>query len=86
MKAKYAILLLTLVCPYCYILGGNQVGKKDAVRAALYYSTNRTTASHDGTKSYSPLQIQLLQKIEELTLYILQQEERINRLENNSNK
>lgn len=55
MKAKYAILLLTLVCPYCYILGGNQVGKKDAVRAALYYSTNRTTASHDGTKSYSPL-------------------------------
>ncbi len=37
MKTKYAILLLTLVCPYCYILGGNRVGKKDAVRAALYY-------------------------------------------------
>ena len=55
MKTIYAILQLTLFFPYCYILAGNQVGEVDAVRAALYYSTNRTTASHDGTKSYSPL-------------------------------
>ncbi len=55
MKTIYAILQLSLFFPCCYILAGNQVGKKDAVRAALYYSTNRTTASHDGTKSYSPL-------------------------------
>ena len=32
------------------------------------------------------LQIQLLQKIEELTLYILQQDERIKALENELNK
>ena len=40
MKTIYAILQLTLFFPYCYILAGNQVGKVDAVRTALYYSSS----------------------------------------------